>query len=79
MIWFAGIFAFCALAGLAQAGIALVLLRRFLARPSRPVTVTPPVTVLKPLHGDEPLLEAALATLCAQNYPDLQIVFGVSS
>ena len=37
----------------------------------------PPVTVLKPLHGDEPLLEAALASFCAQDYPDFQIVFGV--
>ncbi|HEY1414152.1 MAG TPA: bacteriohopanetetrol glucosamine biosynthesis glycosyltransferase HpnI [Rhodopila sp.] len=37
----------------------------------------PAVTVLKPLHGDEPLLEAALATLCRQDYPHYQIVFGV--
>ena len=37
----------------------------------------PPVTVLKPLHGDEPLLEAALATLFTQDYADFQIVFGV--
>lgn len=37
----------------------------------------PPVTVLKPLHGDEPLLEAALASLCRQDYPEWQIVFGV--
>ncbi len=37
-----------------------------------------PVTVLKPLHGDEPLLEEALASLCQQEYPIYQIVFGVS-
>jgi len=37
----------------------------------------PPITVLKPLHGDEPLLEQALATVCAQDYPAFQIVFGV--
>ncbi len=37
-----------------------------------------PITVLKPLHGDEPLLEAALATLCEQNFPPgFQIVCGV--
>ncbi len=35
------------------------------------------VTVLKPLHGDEPLLEAALASTCAQDYPAFQVVFGV--
>ncbi len=31
-------------------------------------TGTAPITVLKPLHGVEPLLEAALATLCEQQY-----------
>ena len=36
-----------------------------------------PVTVLKPLHGDEPLLEEALASVCRQDYPALQVVFGV--
>ena len=36
----------------------------------------PAVTVLKPLCGAEPMLEAALATVCAQSYPGLQIVFG---
>jgi ceramide glucosyltransferase len=41
---------------------------------------TEPITVLKPLHGQEPLLEAALTTLCEQDYPPgLQIVFGVDS
>lgn len=77
MNWLAGIFAVCAVVGLGQALVALVLLRRFLAHPPRPMGELPAVTVLKPLHGDEPLLEAALTTLCAQNYPDLQIVFGV--
>ncbi|MBS0562226.1 MAG: bacteriohopanetetrol glucosamine biosynthesis glycosyltransferase HpnI [Proteobacteria bacterium] len=36
------------------------------------------VTVLKPLYGAEPLLEAALATLCAQTHPPMQIVCGVA-
>jgi ceramide glucosyltransferase len=36
-----------------------------------------PITVLKPLHGAEPLLEEALATLCVQDHPHYQIVFGV--
>lgn len=77
MIWLAGIFVAFSLVGLAQAAVARTLLRRFLARPARPVEGLPPVTVLKPLHGDEPLLDAALATLCTQTYPGLQIVFGV--
>jgi ceramide glucosyltransferase len=37
----------------------------------------PPVTILKPLHGDEPLLEEALASFCGQDYPEFQIVFGL--
>ncbi len=38
----------------------------------------PPISVLKPLHGDEPLLEQALASVCAQDYPNYQVVFGVN-
>lgn len=38
----------------------------------------PAVTVLKPLHGDEPLLEAALESFFVQAYPSFQIVFGVA-
>lgn len=37
----------------------------------------PPITILKPLHGDEPLLEAALESTIRQDYPCFQIVFGV--
>ncbi len=37
----------------------------------------PPITILKPLYGDEPLLEEALASLLAQDYPSFQIVFGL--
>lgn len=38
----------------------------------------PAVTLLKPLHGDEPGLEAALSTVFAQDYPGaVQVVFGL--
>ena len=51
-------------------------------RVTRPVPELPagmvPITILKPLHGSEPLLAEALATLCEQDYPaGHQIVFGV--
>ncbi len=39
----------------------------------------PPISVLKPLHGDEPMLEEALLGFITQDYPTLQIVFGVQS
>jgi ceramide glucosyltransferase len=41
------------------------------------LTHKPPVTVLKPLCGIEPRLYENLATLCSQEWPQVQIVFGV--
>lgn len=63
--------------GLAQGVAADALLRRFLRRePERGVR---PVSVLKPVSGDEPLLEAALETLFSQDHPEFQIVFGLQN
>ena len=69
------------LAGLALAGMGQCLagwhaVRRFAPMESAPEE-WPPVLLLKPLHGDEPLLEAALASMCTQDYPRLRIVCGV--
>jgi|SRR5271166_1182711 len=63
--------------GLLQGIAGAVLVRRFVRRPQPEPAAAPPITVLKPLHGDEPLLEAALASVCQQNYPAWQVVFGV--
>ena len=64
--------------GLLQAVAGSVLAMRFAASRRRAgPPVTPPVTILKPLHGDEPLLRPALAGVCAQDYPRFQVVFGV--
>ncbi len=42
--------------------------------------VWPPVTILKPLRGDEPALSRNLASFCDQDYPaPVQIVFGVQA
>jgi ceramide glucosyltransferase len=73
----AGLTAVFACAGVVQALAAARLVTLFgrqtvLAPPNRP-----PVSVLKPLYGAEPLLEQALATVCEQTYPSWQIVFGV--
>lgn len=70
-------------AGLGAAAASLVAVlgaiavRAFAARTWPEPKRWPPVTVLKPLCGDEPMLHAALATICRQDYPELQIVFGV--
>jgi ceramide glucosyltransferase len=63
-------------------GVALVLaggvlVRRFQAGAAPEPVGLPGVTVLKPLCGDEPLLEAALASICEQDYPRFQVIFGV--
>ena len=36
---------------------------------------TPPLTLLKPVHGSEPGLEAHLATFFEQDYPEYEILF----
>jgi len=42
-------------------------------------TWRPPVTVLVPAHGTPPRLEECLRSICAQDYPGLQVVFGLHS
>jgi ceramide glucosyltransferase len=68
--------------GIVQAIGGWIVVRRFAARANHRQTIDAatavmPVTVLKPLHGDEPLLEEALASCCRQEYPAWQVVFGV--
>ncbi|MGI4944685.1 MAG: bacteriohopanetetrol glucosamine biosynthesis glycosyltransferase HpnI [Janthinobacterium lividum] len=65
------------LAGVVQSAAGWLAVRRFSRQPAAAPVTRPPVTVLKPLHGDEPLLEDALASYCEQDYPAFQIVFGV--
>jgi ceramide glucosyltransferase len=65
--------------GLLQALAGWGLVARFAARTTPRALHRPLVSVLKPLYGDEPLLEAALATICEQDYPDWQVVCGVQS
>jgi ceramide glucosyltransferase len=73
----------CCLAAIAGSVYALVAIWaahafQRAARGSPPATY-PPVTILKPLHGAEPNLYAALSSFCLQNYPaPLQIVLGVA-
>lgn len=75
--WLAGVSAVLAGVGVAQALAGSRLVASFARRPVEHVLSHPSVTVLKPLHGSEPLLLEALTTLCRQDYPDWQIVFGV--
>ena len=61
-----------------QSGAGAFLAWRFARRLPPVPGLLPAVTVFKPLHGGEPLLEQALATFCAQDYPVFQLLFGVS-
>jgi ceramide glucosyltransferase len=63
--------------GVLQCVAGLVATARFVATPTPKSTRRPPVTILKPLCGDEPLLEEALVSCCCQVYPTFQIVFGL--
>ncbi len=64
--------------GLIQGIAGVALLRRFVAgKTRRQPEGTPAMTILKPMHGDEPLLEEALISVCRQVYPAWQLVFGV--
>lgn len=76
LLWFA-------IAGLVSCTGFLVLLavavlrfRRRQRRASPSAAVLPPVSLLKPLCGLEPGLEANLASFFAQDYPDFEVIFG---
>jgi ceramide glucosyltransferase len=63
--------------GLVQCFFGWAAVARFAAAPAPAPRQLPPVTILKPLCGDEPLLEDVLSSCCRQDYPVFQIVFGV--
>jgi ceramide glucosyltransferase len=63
--------------GMAQALFGLAGVRRFMRTPPSELRAWPAVTVMKPLHGPETLLAEAVETFFKQDYPALQLVFGV--
>ncbi|HUA77207.1 MAG TPA: bacteriohopanetetrol glucosamine biosynthesis glycosyltransferase HpnI [Acetobacteraceae bacterium] len=74
----AAILGLIAVAGFLDTLAGLWLVHRFVHRAPPAPGRRPPISVLKPLAGDEPLLEEALASLCLQDYPDLQLVCGAA-
>jgi ceramide glucosyltransferase len=71
----------CAIIGLLSCTVFLILLTAaFLRRRPRPLPAPgasfPHVSLLKPLHGLEPQLEANLESFFRQDYPQYEIVFG---
>ena len=51
--------------------------RRFAARAQPPAPAAPPVSILKPLCGEDAGLYDNLESFCRQEYPQWQVVFGV--
>ncbi|MGH6967768.1 MAG: bacteriohopanetetrol glucosamine biosynthesis glycosyltransferase HpnI [Stellaceae bacterium] len=64
-------------AGLLYLAVSAFAVRILRARPRRYGTATP-ITVLKPLKGADVQLYENLRSFCVQDYPQFQIVFGVS-
>jgi ceramide glucosyltransferase len=67
-----------AIASLGYTAAAIVCCAVFARRKPATAAEQPPVTLLVPLHGAEPLLEENLRAFADQRYPELQLVFGVA-
>lgn len=61
-----------------QQAVGSILAARVPDRPCATIEDWPPLTVLKPLHGSDSLLESALESWFVLDYPVLQLVFGVA-
>jgi ceramide glucosyltransferase len=71
--------AICAIIGVIQQVIGTWLVRRFARQPIAGLANPPPVSILKPLCGVEPLTELALESFFLLDYPVQQLVFGVQN
>lgn len=64
-------------ASLIYLAVAVLALRAWASRRIPQAARLPPVTILKPLCGDEPMLYENLRSFCDQDYPEFQVIFGV--
>jgi len=60
---------------LSTAGLVSFLRAR---RQTAPATQLPPISILKPLKGVDPQIWESFVSHCEQDYPQLQLIFGVS-
>lgn len=71
-------FAILTLCALGYYALVLWAARSFLRRPRAAEGFTPPVTILKPVRGVDPDAFAAFESHCRQDYPEFEMIFGVS-
>jgi ceramide glucosyltransferase len=75
----AGLTTLLTVTGLGYYLIAMLGARAFLRRRRFPAGFSPPVSILKPLHGVDPGMLEAFASHCHQNYPaEYELLFSVS-
>jgi ceramide glucosyltransferase len=77
MIILVAVLAAVSLLGAACLLAAAIAVRRFVKRPTETASAGVPVTILKPLHGEDAQLYENLRSFCEQRYSSYQIVFGV--
>ena len=77
MIWFA----LPALAAAAYYLLAIVSAVRWRGLTTRPGagTWTPPISILKPVHGRDPRFYEAILSHAAQDYPEFELLFGLTN
>jgi len=68
-----------ALCGMGFYALCLLAARKFLRDSQKPAPAfTPPVSILKPLRGVDPQMYESFRSHCVQDYPEYEIIFGVS-
>jgi ceramide glucosyltransferase len=72
------LFALLALCGAGFLSLAIFAIVRWKQVAHPPTTYTPPISILKSLRGTDPSMYEAFRSHCQQDYPQFELLFGVS-